>query len=213
VRVWLPWLVLGLALGCDDLDQFQTSSSQVFHGVVIGSGDEVTIDDPDAPPMATPASGSDESFIRQGFASYTELELTFDPELADTFLVRDAGGGNPPVPGTLHSYLCSSDQSPCAPDNQRQSYFDHAPLETFATLPHDALSQYTFPGGGRLRNYLFGARFQTDGAQRHAMVFLSLMESGKIEVRIIAPSVLDASGAELHSGLFGVFRLGKRKQP
>jgi hypothetical protein len=210
VRDWLPCLVLGLALGCDDLDEFHTSSSDVFHGVVIGSGDQVTIDDGEGPEPA-PTDGSDESFIRQGFESHTELELTFDPELADTYLARDAGVGSTPAPGTLHTYRCTADQNPCAASNQVQSYFDHAPLEVFAALPHDALSQYTFPGGGRIRNYIFGARFQTAGTPRHAMVFLSLMENGKIEVRILAPSVVDAAGAELYADLFGVFSLGRRK--
>lgn len=210
MRVWLPWVVLGLAVGCDDLDEFHTSSSEVFHGVVIGSGDQVTTDDGEGADVA-PTSGSDESFIRQGFESHTELELTFDPGLADTYLVRDAGAGSPAAPGTLHTYRCSADQSPCATSNQVQSYFDHAPLEVFATLPHDALSQYSFPGGGRIRNYIFGARFLSAGTPRHAMVFLSLMENGKIEVRILAPSVVDAAGAELYGEMFGVFSLGRRK--
>jgi len=209
VRVWLPCLVLGLALGCDDLDKFHTSSSEVFHGVVIGSGDQVMIDDGEGS-EAAPTGGSDESFIRQGFESHTELELTFDPELADTYLVRDAGAGNTPVPGTLHTYRCSADQDPCAASNQVQSYFDHAPLEVFATLPHDALSQYSFPGGGRIRNYIFGARFQTAGTPRHAMVFLSLMENGKIEVRVVAQSLLGPDGTEVEPPLFGVFSLERR---
>lgn len=211
VRVWLACLVCGFLVGCDDLKAFRTHGSDVFHGVVIGSGDQVTIDDPDVEEPVK-VRGADESFIRRGFASHTELELTFDPELADTYLVRDAGTGRPPVPGTLHAYRCSTDQEPCPSSDRVQAYFDHAPLESFAPLPHDSLSQYTFPGGGRIRNYIFGARFRSGTLERHAMVFLSLMESGKIEVRILAPSVRDGNGDELHGELFGVFSLSRRRR-
>ena len=86
-------------------------------------------------------------------------------------------------------------------------------LEPIANLTHDALSQYDFPGGGRLRNYMFFARFALAGrrrraATRDATVFVSLMENGKVEVRVIAPSVLASDGeTELLPPLFGVFVL------
>jgi hypothetical protein len=93
--------------------------------------------------------------------------------------------------------------------------FAAAPLSPIRGLAHDALSQYTFPGGGRVRNYIFGARFESSvlgsPVARHAMVFVSLMEKGDVEVRVIAPSVLAADGkTELLSDLFGVFVLERR---
>ena len=52
-----------------------------------------------------------------------------------------------------------------------------------------------------------GARFTSDDIRRHAMVFISLMENSRVDVRVIAPSVLDDADEELHSPLFGVFVL------
>ena len=74
------------------------------------------------------------------------------------------------------------------------------------------MSQYTFPGGGRLRNYIFGLRFASDSDRgsvpRDAMIFVSLMESDQIEVRAIASSVLADDGlTERLPALFGVFSL------
>ena len=93
--------------------------------------------------------------------------------------------------------------------------FDRAQLLTIEQLAHDALSQYTFPGGVRVRNYIFGARFSsaapTGPVPRYAMVFVSLMENGQIEVRVIAPAVLGADEeTQLMPPLFGVFVLGRQ---
>jgi hypothetical protein len=60
------------------------------------------------------------------------------------------------------------------------------------------------------------ARFQSviDGSTtpRAAMVFLSLMENGGMEARVISPSVLDTDGkSELQPALFGVFLLNRNK--
>jgi hypothetical protein len=42
------------------------------------------------------------------------------------------------------------------------------------------------------------------------MVFLSLLEGGRVEVRVVAPSVLGLDGrSETYPSLFGVFRLGR----
>lgn len=209
------WLVPGLltvafsvmfsAVGCDALNDFRTKPGEVYYGQVIGSDSAE-----DAP-----------SFIREGFASRTEMELTFDPQRAA--LLLDAGTGShgrdhdaEAAPGTLHTFQCPADDAMCEKAARRQGDFDHAALESIARLTHDPLSHYDFPGGGRLRNYIFGARFSTTvGArvlQRYAMVFLSLMENGKVEVRVIAPSVLGDDGkTELTPELFGVFALQRRK--
>jgi len=199
-------LVLGLAClvacstltACDDLEAFRTGPDEVFYGDVIGS----------EPDVDTP------SFIRRGFAPGTELEVTFDPSLAVTFTGLEGEGTSEPA-GTLHSYRCPEEMPRCDEDDRTQGHFDHAELQPIPGLVHDALSQYDFPGGGRLKNFLFEARFVTDDAdgsvQRHAMVFVSLMESGRMEVRVIAPPVVDDDGeTERQPALFGVFRLRKR---
>jgi hypothetical protein len=185
-------------VGCEDIESFRTRPGEVFHGEVIGSD----------------RAGAAPSFIREGFESHTEMELTFDPEAAAT--IADAGAAGPPPIGTLHTYQCPPDTDLCAERRRTSGHFDHAPLESIRQLATDVLSQYDFPGGGRLRNYIFGARFEsTVEAQvhrRNAMVFVSLMENGRMEVRVIAASVLDGTGAELAPPLFGVFTL-ERKRP
>jgi hypothetical protein len=53
------WLLLAvLALGCNDLDEYQGN----FRGLVVGT--------------------EDNSFVRRGFPAGTQMELTFDPALA-----------------------------------------------------------------------------------------------------------------------------------
>lgn len=182
-------LLLG---GCDPIDDFGTAPGEVYRGEVIGSDHDGGV-----------------SFIRSGFPPHTEMELVFDVRRASSRI--DPGGSA----GEIRTYQCPGAEEECADDERLPGQFDGAPLQRFANLTHDALSQYDFPGGGRLRNYLFGTRFTakadldagTAAATRDAMVFLSLMENGKIEVRVIAQSLLAADGTELEPALFGVFAL------
>jgi hypothetical protein len=184
-------LLASLACGCDELDEFRTGPNEVFHGQVIGS----EID-----------GGA--SFVRSGFEPRTELELTFDPERASA---REPGNV-----GSIHTYECPPQSDLCAESVREPGHFEHAALEPIPELAGDALSQYDFPGGGRLRNYMFGARFRTPGdasAQlRDAMVFISLMENGRIEARVIAQSALDEGGEPAYPALFGVFALERRRR-
>lgn len=190
-------LSLVLLCACDDLGDFRTGDGEVFAGEVVGSNTEQ-----DKP-----------SFIRQGFDSHTRMELTFDPSVAAAQAAAVVGGETTELPGTLHTFTCPQGPS-CAVDEREPGPLDHAGLEPIANLPHDPLSQYDFPGGGRIRNYIFGVRFETDGARRNAMVFLSLMEDRSIEVRVIGPSLLDETGeAELQPALFGFFRLERQAAP
>lgn len=188
-----------IAGGCDELGEFRTDQGEVFHGQVIGGEN---VDDPSQP-----------SFIRSGFLATTVLDLTFDPGRA----APDEGKGV--SPGTITTYVCEGDdESACGASDKVRGHFDAAPLERIPELSHDALGFYELPGGGRLRSYLFGARFTSGeglfAVQRHAMVFLSLLESGRVEVRILAPSVLEADGeGELHPALFGVFSLQRARLP
>ena len=136
--------------------------------------------------------GIDCSFIRRGFPYGTALDLQFDP-----FGVYDR-------PGTI-----STRGENCIPT------FDNTPLLPIPPLQHDQLGLYDFPGGGRLRSFMFVARPETGPlAGRDAMVFLSLIRGGSIEVRVVAgpgleicdPSdcaTLDAGGCDF----FGFFPL------
>ncbi|MDD9939332.1 MAG: hypothetical protein OXT09_37445 [Myxococcales bacterium] len=195
----LSTVLLGLCglAGCEDLDEFRTDDGSVFHGTVLGSNTDTDSDGP--------------SFIRRGFESHTEMEVTFDPALAAG---SPAAEGEPATVGTIHTYLCPPETDLCDEEERTAGRFSRAKLEPIASLEHDALSQYDFPGAGRIRNFILGARFESDAGDgsvsRHAMVFISLMENGKMEVRVIAPSVLGSEGEPLHSELFGVFNLGRR---
>lgn len=140
--------------------------------------------------------GIDCSFIRRGFPSGVVLDLTFDPELQYT------------NPGTI-----STSGEVCGPT------FTDTPLLPIPPLAHDQLGLYEFPGGGRVRNYMFVAR-PDDGplVGRDVMVFLSLIRGGSVEVRVVAgpgleicdPSdctAIDSGGCDY----FGVFGLGREK--
>ncbi len=126
---------------------------------------------------------ADDSFIRRGFAPETTLELEFDP---------DAAAG--PMAGVITTV---------SPDGT--TYFDHTELMAIESLQHDLLSQYDFPGSGRTRNYILAAS-PTDGplTGRDAMVFLSLLDNGTIEVRVIV-----GSGDESNGDVFGLFRVSR----
>lgn len=123
----------------------------------------------------------DESFIRRGFAAGTAIDLTFDPYAIGR-----------PVVGTITT---------TAPDGTR--LFDGTALESIPPLSHDRLSELTFPGTGRLETFLLLAR-PTEGplAGREVMAFLSLLDSGHIEIRLIG-----GTGDESRGDVFGVFEL------
>lgn len=189
------------AFGCDDLREFKTSRGIVFRGEVVGS---------DSAPEQS-------SFIRTGFSSHTHMELDFDPDATGINATSDDKRGQG-APGRVHTFTCPTAKSNCDATDATGGPFDHAPLEPIENLTHDALSEYTFPGIGRLRNYIFGVRFATtpeDGAAipRNAMVFVSLMDTGKVEVRAIAPSVLAPDGqSDRFPALFGVFVLDRQSR-
>lgn len=124
-----------------------------------------------------------DSFIRRGFSPGTTLDLEFDPAMAQG-----------PSAGTLTTL---------APDGS--VLFDHTELRVIESLEHDLLSQYEFPGAGRVRNYVYDARPDVGPlAGRDAMVFVSLMDDGSIELRVIA-----GSGDESRGDVFGLFRLAR----
>lgn len=124
-----------------------------------------------------------DSFIRRGFPPGTMLDLEFDPTMSQG-----------PTAGTLTT---------TSPDGV--AYFDHTELRVIESLEHDLLSQYEFPGAGRVRNYVYAARPDAGPLTgRDAMVFLSLMDDGTIEARIIC-----GSGDESLGDVFGLFRVAR----
>lgn len=195
-------LTLSLALfACVDLREFKTQGREIYRGEVVGS---------DADPNM-------ESFVRKGFASHTVLELTFDPSATDVVSPNQPGDTPRSSPGTVNTYVCPFGAARCDQEQRTPGPFQNAPLISIDGLVHDPLSQYTFPGGGRLRNYIFGVRFLSEvnerSTGRDAMVFVSLMESGQIEVRVMAPAVLARDGVEERwPALFGIFSLQRMRQ-
>lgn len=128
---------------------------------------------------ATITGDAADSFIRRGFPPDTRMELEFDPAMAQG-----------PSAGTV---------TVTSPDDV--VYFDAAPLRVIESLEHDLLSQYDFPGTGRIRNYMYVARAEEGPlAGRDVMVFLSLMEDGAIEVRLVS-----GTGDESRGDVFGLF--------
>jgi hypothetical protein len=128
------------------------------------------------------------TFIRSTvFQAGTAMELQFDPDA-----VTLTGDRNT---------LTTID-----PDVGDDPLFDETQLRPIAHLSHDALSDYDFPGAGRIRNYILLAT-PTTGTLRgkDATVFVSLMESDRVEVRVIAGQLMP--GAEEHFGLFRLRRV------
>lgn len=140
--------------------------------------------------------GIDCSFIRRGFPSGVTLDLTFDPEQQYD------------NPGTI-----STSGETCGPT------FTDTPLLPIPALAHDQLGLYDFPGSGRLRNYMFVVRPDAGPlGGRDAMVFLSLIRGGDIEVRVLAGSglvICDPADCDaINSGqcdYFGVFALHREQ--
>jgi hypothetical protein len=129
--------------------------------------------------------GSDgESFIRRGFPAGTGLVL----------------GNFDPPPGSEGASVAALDV------RHGSDVLLVGTLELIAPLEHDQLSQYDFPGGGRIRNFIFAVE-STDGAfaGREAMAFVSLMDNDDIEVRLVS-----GKGDEAAGDLFGLFILARQ---
>ena len=61
-------------------------------------------------------------------------------------------------------------------------------------LIHDLLSEYEFPGGGRLRNYIFVARPEQGVlVGRDVTLFVSLLRNGNVEIRVLAGATRDCA--------------------
>jgi hypothetical protein len=118
------------------------------------------------------------TFIRDCFGPGVTATLDFDPDLAVAPLPDD-------LPSAKQNRLTTSDGT-----------FKNTVLTPITALPHDPLGQLDFPGSRRLRNFMLLARPE-DGplAGRDAVVVVSLMEKERIELRVIARSVVDGACA------------------
>ena len=181
------WLVELTA--CDDLNEFQTGEGEVFRGTVVGTaphdaGDGATID----------------RFLLYGFSSDSRLDLRLD---------SSAAARNEADVGRVDVYTCEDASLVNCPKGKRLSgLFVNAPLSSIPGLGQDVLSRYDFPGPKRLRNFILTAPL-SDG-NHVASLFVSLMESGAIELRIVAPQIDPDGGVGMES-LFGFFRLERTK--
>jgi hypothetical protein len=140
------------------------------------------------------------NFVRSCFSADTSARLKFDPERA----VYPAADQKP----SERNRLTTSDGA-----------FTDTVLEPIAALPNDPLSELDFPGPHRLRNYLLLAR-PSEGplVGQDATVVVSLLDGGRIEVRVIGRTALtdEACPDEFNSEAtepsrireyFGIFRL------
>jgi hypothetical protein len=107
------------------------------------------------------------NFVRSCFPPNTKATLRFDPDRAV--------GDVPELPSGTGNWLTTSDGT-----------FKRTPLEPIQKLADDQLSRFDFPGPERLRNYIMLAR-PSEGplANRDAIVVISLLESGRVELRVI----------------------------
>jgi hypothetical protein len=191
-----------LLFACEDLRDWKTSPGQVFRGEVIGSD----------------GSSKGDSFIRKGFVSHTWLELSFDPGSTDLSVQGEVDAGPiRPAAGQVDTYVCPDGSATCAESERTPGPFVNARLVPIDGLTHDPLSQLTFPGGGRLQNYIFGVRFraQSDGRMlgRDATLVVSLMQNHRIELRAMASAVPGDDGEEERlPALFGVFSLERSER-
>ena len=194
--------VLALFAGCEDLRDWKTSKDEVFRGEVIGSD----------------GSSAGDSFIRKGFVSHTWLELAFDPGSTDLIAQDEPDAGQlRPAAGTVNTFVCPDGSATCDASERTPGPFVDSPLVPIDGLTHDPLSQLTFPGGGRLQNYIFGVRFRAQRGDRSfgrdATLIVSLMENHRIEVRAMAPSVANTDGEDDYlPAMFGVFKLERAGQ-
>jgi hypothetical protein len=121
--------------------------------------------------------------VRKGFGKFSQMELTLNVDSIEA------------SPGILK--VESQEDA-----GQKETIFDDVSLRPIPSLRYDALSSLDFPTG-RLKSYILNAPVSNErfpGAD--AMVILSLMSDGKVEVRVI-------SGQDR---LFGIFSLTKENR-
>lgn len=106
----------------------------------------------------------DAPILRKGFEAGTTMEMDLDVSLVDE------------GPGAITTYPPGEDSPP--------GLFDHAPLTPIESMKNDQLSGLDFPAG-RLRNYMFFATASGTYEGELALVIVSLLSDGDVEVRVI----------------------------
>lgn len=154
-------LVVVLGTGCENLERFDNSDGSAYCGSIV-----------------------DASFVRQGFAQHTRMELRLDIDARTTF------------PGRITTD--DSKDGACAPDPT----FQKAQLRTPTKLHGDPLSLLSF-GQSREANLLAWVDSTCDGTY---LAVVSLMKNDDVEVRLLRGEA-DADGNEV--GPFGVFHLSR----
>jgi hypothetical protein len=157
-------LVALLGNGCQNLDRFDTSDGSAYCGSIV-----------------------DASFVRQGFAQHTRMELRLDIDQLRRF------------PGRISTD--DSTDGVCAP----QATFEKARLRIPTKLEADPLSLLAF-GESREANLLSWVDSTCDGTY---LAVISLMRSDDVEVRLLRGAE-DVDGKEV--GPFGVFHLSRYSQ-
>lgn len=117
------------------------------------------------------------AFVRVGLAPDVTMRMSYDADAATT------------TPGRV----ATSD-----------GLLRDAPMRPIAAMFHDPLSTLDF-GEGRRKNYLYTADSARGGGT--VTVVVSLMESGKVEVRLLRGAV----GNDTTTEVFGVFPLERRR--
>jgi hypothetical protein len=124
-------------------------------------------------------------FVRSGFGPGVQLKLTFDADAIST------------SPGKL-----STDDK----------LFVDAPLEAIPQIAHDPISTLQF-GEGRQRNLIFSVEPTSAHGGPPALVFMSLLEGGGAEVRLVRAASLRATAEVVEQApLFGVFPLNRSRE-
>jgi hypothetical protein len=157
-------VALVMLCGCQNLERFDTDGGSAYCGSIV-----------------------DASFVRQGFAQHTRMELRLDIDQVGTF------------PGRISTDDFTD--GACAPE----STFDKARLRTPAKLHGDPLSLLAF-GESREANLLAWVDSSCDGSY---LAVISLLKNDDVEVRLLRGEA-DADGNEV--GPFGVFHLSRYSQ-
>lgn len=148
------------------------------------------------------------SFVRSCFGAHVEASLRFSPS--------HAVGSTRELKDSERNWLTLTENDAVV--------FD-APLEPIYAITADSLADFDFPGQKRQRNYMLMARSSTGPlAGVDAIVVVSLLATGKIELRVIAraapddPScVVDSESGDEDAGVesprypeyYGLFKLSK----
>lgn len=203
ISLTLAWSVVAMFAGCHEAAELGATSGRVCRGGVIGS---------------------DVSFIRRGFCPGSTLEIAFSPTIP-------ADWNCPTIEGPFDAILNTHD----AVHTPESDAFHCAPLRAIAPLEHDSLSSFTFPGGDRVLNTVYAvsrtdlptacadaASMCTDvpatcfasSPGQDAFAFVSLMDDGTVEVRVLSGNGTDDNESACSDGtlpvsrnLFGVFSL------